>query len=58
GRGREEREHNSKHTSRATPPFGLLSSPISISGAILVPTDKDLHSFLIYYQVNVCMHVL
>ena len=53
-----EREYNSKHTLRATPPFGLLSSPISISGAILVPTNKGLHSLLIYYQANACMHVL
>ena len=37
--------------------LGLLSSPISISGAILVPTHEGLH-FFIYYQVNVCMHVM
>ena len=53
-----EREHNSKCTPRATPPLGLLSSPISFSGAILVPTHEGLHSFLIYYHANVCMHVL
>ena len=39
-RGEKEREYNSKHSSRATPPLGLLSSPISINGAILITTQS------------------
>ena len=36
-------------------PLDLLSSPISISGAILVPNHEGVHSF-IYYQVVPCDH--
>ena len=55
----KEREYNSKHTSRATPPFGLLSSPISISGAILVLTMRVCTpSLFITRSMSACILVI